>query len=470
MREDHEYKTENERRPWTTLILVGLAQFMVTLDITVVNVALPSIDDDLAFPAGDLQWVITAYVLFTGGLLLLGGRANDLFGRRRLFVAGLSIFTLASLASGLAPSPEALVVARAVQGLGAAMLSPAALAIATTYYSGTQRTTALAAWGAIGSAGAAAGVVLGGVLTSGLGWKSAFFINVPVGIATALGVLRVVPDAPPSVARRHLDVIGALTAVAGLVLLVYAIEGANDHGWGSARTLALLAVALGLLAAFLGMERRAREPMLPPSMWKDRPLVSGVGLILVVTALMVAVFFLNTLYLQDILGWSALEAGLAFLPLVIAIAVAANLANRLLGQLGTRGLTAIGFALVAIGAGLLVAASDVATYAAEILPGFIVIGFGVGLVFPAASIAAMSEVGPESAGLASGLMATGHELGAAFGVAAISAVATAASTFVAGYADGFAVVGAAAAITVLIALVSAPSIRPMCEEAAGAHG
>jgi EmrB/QacA subfamily drug resistance transporter len=470
VREDHEYKTEIERRPWTTLILVGLAQFMVTLDITVVNVALPSIDDDLAFPAGDLQWVITAYVLFTGGLLLLGGRANDLFGRRRLFVAGLSIFTLASLASGLAPSPEALVVARAVQGLGAAMLSPAALAIATTYYSGTQRTTALAAWGAIGSAGAGAGVVLGGVLTSGLGWKSAFFINVPVGIATALGVLRVVPDAPPSVARRHLDVIGALTAVAGLVLLVYAIEGANDHGWGSARTLALLAVALGLLAAFLGMERRAREPMLPPSMWKDRPLVSGVGLILVVTALMVAVFFLNTLYLQDILGWSALEAGLAFLPLVIAIAVAANLANRLLGQLGTRGLTAIGFALVAIGAGLLVAASDVATYAAEILPGFIVIGFGVGLVFPAASIAAMSEVGPESAGLASGLMATGHELGAAFGVAAISAVATAASTFVAGYADGFAVVGAAAAITVLIALVSAPSIRPMCEEAAGAHG
>jgi EmrB/QacA subfamily drug resistance transporter len=470
VREDHEYKTEIERRPWTTLILVGLAQFMVTLDITVVNVALPSIDDDLAFPAGDLQWVITAYVLFTGGLLLLGGRANDLFGRRRLFVAGLSIFTLASLASGLAPSPEALVVARAVQGLGAAMLSPAALAIATTYYSGTQRTTALAAWGAIGSAGAGAGVVLGGVLTSGLGWKSAFFINVPVGIATALGVLRVVPDAPPSVARRHLDVIGALTAVAGLVLLVYAIEGANDHGWGSARTLALLAVALGLLAAFLGMERRVREPMLPPSMWKDRPLVSGVGLILVVTALMVAVFFLNTLYLQDILGWSALEAGLAFLPLVIAIAVAANLANRLLGQLGTRGLTAIGFALVAIGAGLLVAASDVATYAAEILPGFIVIGFGVGLVFPAASIAAMSEVGPESAGLASGLMATGHELGAAFGVAAISAVAAAASTFVAGYADGFAVVGAAAAITVLIALVSAPSIRPMCEEAAGAHG
>jgi EmrB/QacA subfamily drug resistance transporter len=470
VREDHEYKTEIERRPWTTLILVGLAQFMVTLDITVVNVALPSIDDDLAFPAGDLQWVITAYVLFTGGLLLLGGRANDLFGRRRLFVAGLSIFTLASLASGLAPSPEALVVARAVQGLGAAMLSPAALAIATTYYSGTQRTTALAAWGAIGSAGAGAGVVLGGVLSSGLGWKSAFFINVPVGIATALGVLRVVPDAPPSVARRHLDVIGALTAVAGLVLLVYAIEGANDHGWGSARTLALLAVALGLLAAFLGMERRVREPMLPPSMWKDRPLVSGVGLILVVTALMVAVFFLNTLYLQDILGWSALEAGLAFLPLVIAIAVAANLANRLLGQLGTRGLTAIGFALVAIGAGLLVAASDVATYAAEILPGFIVIGFGVGLVFPAASIAAMSEVGPESAGLASGLMATGHELGAAFGVAAISAVATAASTFVAGYADGFAVVGAAAAITVLIALVSAPSIRPMCEEAAGAHG
>lgn len=460
---------ENERKPWTTLTLVGLAQFMVTLDITVVNVALPSIDDDLAFPAGDLQWVITAYVLFTGGLLLLGGRATDLFGRRRVFLAGLGIFTVASLASGLAPSPEALIVARAVQGLGAAMLSPAALSIATTYYSGGQRTAALAAWGAIGSAGAAAGVVLGGVLTSGLGWEWAFFINVPVGVATAFGVLRVVSDAPPSAARTRLDVLGALTAVAGLVLLVYAIEGANDHGWASARTILLLVAALVILAGFLGLERRVREPMLPPSTWRNRALVSGVGLILIVTALMVAVFFLSSLYFQDVLGWSALEAGLAFLPLVVAIAVAANLASKLITHIGSRGLAAGGFALVAGGGALLVAASDVATYASEILPGFIVIGLGVGLVFPAASIAAMSEVEPEAAGLASGLMTTGHELGAAFGVAAISAVATAASTFVVGFADGFAVVAATSATTVLIALASAPSIRPGVEEPARAH-
>ena len=457
------------KRPWATLVLVGLAQFMVTLDITVVNVALPSIDDDLAFAASDLQWVLTAYVLFTGGLLLLGGRATDLFGRRRVFLAGLGVFTVASLASGLAPSPEALIVARAGQGLGAAMLSPAALSIATTYYVGAQRTTALAAWGAIGSAGAAAGVVLGGVLTSGLGWEWAFFINVPVGLATAVAVIRVVPDAPPSVTGTRLDVLGALTAVAGLVLLVYAIEGANDHSWGSARTLALLVAAIVLLAAFLGLERRVREPMLPPSTWRNQSLVSSVGLILIVTALMVAVFFLNSLYLQDVLGWSALEAGLAFLPLVAAIAVAANLASKLIAQIGPRGLAALGFALVAGGAALLVAASEVATYASEILPGFIMIGLGVGLVFPAASIAAMSEVAPESAGLASGLMTTGHELGAAFGVAVISAVATAASTFAGGYADGFAVVGAASAVTVLIALATAPSIRPRVEEPVGAH-
>src|ERR671914_1088717 len=217
----------SDRKPWTTLVLLGLAQFMVTLDITVVNVALPSIAQDLAFTVGDLQWVITAYVLFTGGLLMLGGRATDLFGRRRVFLAGLAIFTLASLASGLAPSPEALIAARAAQGLGAAMLTPGALAIVTTTYEGSQRTAALAAWSAIGSAGAAAGVVLGGVLTSGLGWEWVFFINVPVGVIAGIGVLRVVPSAPPSAGGQRLDLLGAVTAVAGLVVLLYGVEGAN---------------------------------------------------------------------------------------------------------------------------------------------------------------------------------------------------------------------------------------------------
>jgi EmrB/QacA subfamily drug resistance transporter len=458
------------RKSWTVLILLGLAQFMVILDITVVNVALPSIAEDLAFPEGDLQWVITAYVLFTGGLLLLGGRATDLFGRRRVFLAGLTIFTLASLASGLAPSPEALIAARAAQGVGAAMLTPGGLSIVTTTYVGSQRTAALAAWSAIGSAGAAAGVVLGGVLTTGLGWEWVFFINVPIGLATGIGVLRVVPGARPTAAGRQLDVLGAVTAVAGLVLLVYGIEGANEHGWGSARTLLLLIASAALLATFVIVERLVREPILPPSTWSNRSLVSGVGLILVATALLVAVFFLNTIYLQDILDWSALETGLAFLPLVLVIGVAANVANNLISRIGSRSLAALGLLLVAAGGMLLLVAPDVASYGTDVLPGFVVLGFGVGLVFPAASIAAMSQVGEESVGLASGLITTGHELGAAFGAAAISAVATGASTFVGGYADGFAAVAAVGAVVAIVALVATPTVRPGTEALADTDG
>jgi EmrB/QacA subfamily drug resistance transporter len=459
-----------ERKPWTTLILLGLAQFMVILDITVVNVALPSIAEDLAFAQGDLQWVITAYVLFTGGLLTLGGRATDLFGRRRVFLGGLTMFTVASLASGLASSPEVLIAARAAQGVGAAMLTPSALSIVTTAYSGSQRTAALAAWSAIGSAGAAAGLVLGGVLTSGLGWEWVFFINVPVGLLAGLGVLRVVPDAPGSVAGRRLDVPGAVTAVAGLVVLLYAIEGADEHGWGSARTVALLFASAALLATFVGVERRVREPIVPPATWRNRPLTAGTALIFVVTALLVAVFFLNTLYLQEILGWSALEAGLAFLPLVVVIAAGAHVANRVIARVGARTLAAAGLLLIAAGAVLLVLAPEAATYGTDVLPGFVVLGFGVGMVFPAGSIAAMSNIGEEEAGLASGMIATGHELGAAIGVAAFSAVATGASTFVAGYDDGFVAVAAVAALVAVVALVATPSARPDAEAQAGAHG
>jgi EmrB/QacA subfamily drug resistance transporter len=263
------------RKLWTTLILLGLAQFMVILDITVVNVALPSIAEDLAFAEGDLQWVITAYVLFTGGLLMLGGRATDLFGRRRVFLGGLTVFVVASLASGLASSPEALVAARAVQGLGAAMLTPGALSIVTTTYAGGQRTAALAAWSAIGSAGAAAGVVLGGVLTSGLGWEWVFFINVPVGVIAGIGVLRIVPSAPPAAVGQRLDILGAVTAVAGLVVLLYGVEGANEHGWNSARTIALLLASAALLTTFAGVERSVREPLVPPKTWRNRTLISG---------------------------------------------------------------------------------------------------------------------------------------------------------------------------------------------------
>jgi EmrB/QacA subfamily drug resistance transporter len=446
---------DHQTRPWTTLVLLGLAQFMVILDITVVNVALPSIADELAFAEADLQWVITAYALFTGGLLILGGRATDLLGRRRVFLGGLGVFTAASLASGLAWSPESLIAARALQGIGAAMLTPAALSIVTTTYAGRQRTTALAAWSAIGSAGAAAGVVLGGVLTWSLGWEWVFFINVPVGLIAGVGVLRVVPSAPPAAAAQRLDVLGAVTAVAGLVVLMYGIEGANEHGWGSLRTIGLLLASAVLLATFAGVERSVREPLVPPATWRNRPLVVGASVILVATALLVGVFLLNTLYLQDVLDWSALEAGLAFLPLVLVIAAGASAANRLVSAMGARYLVALGFVLVGFGATLLVVAPDVATYWTDVLPGFLVLGFGVGLIFPAGAITAMSDVPDEAAGLASGVITTGHELGAAFGVAALSAVATAPSSFVAGYADGFVAIALVAAAVAIVAIFAA---------------
>ena len=448
------------RKSWTTLMLLGLAQFMVILDITVVNVALPSIAGELSFAAGDLQWVISAYVLFTGGLLMLGGRAADLFGRRRVFLGGLATFTSASLASGLASSPEALIVARALQGIGAAMLTPSALSIVTTTYAGAQRTAALAAWSTIGSAGAAAGVVLGGLLTSAVGWEWVFFINVPVGVVAGIGVLRVVPNAPGAGDGRRLDVLGASTAVAGLVVLLYAIEGATEHGWASTRTLALLLASAGLLGTFVAAERRVREPIVPPATWRNGSLVAGAAVVLVVTALLVAVFFLNTLYLQDVLGWSALETGLAFLPLVLVIAAGAKAASRVIARIGSRRLAVLGLMLVAAGAGLLVLAPDTASYVTDVLPGFVVLGFGVGLVFPAASIAAMRDVADDAAGLASGLVTTGHELGAAFGVAAITAVATGASSLVAGYEDGFVAVTAVAAAVGALALVAVPKARP----------
>jgi Na+/melibiose symporter-like transporter len=297
-----------------------------------------------------------------------------------------------------------------------------------------------------------------------------FFINVPIGIAAGIGVLRLVPDAVPAGRGRLPDVVGAVTAVAGLVLLIYAIEGATDHGWGSARTLLLLLASAAILATFVAIERRVREPMLPPRTWRNRSLVSGVGLVLAATALLVAVFFLNTIYLQDVRGWSALETGLAFLPLVLVIGIAANVANSLLPRVGSRNLGALGLLLVGAGGALLALAPDAATYATDVLPGFLILGFGTGLVFPVAAIAAMSEVGEETAGLASGLLTTGHELGAAFGVAAISAIATSAPTFVAGYADGFAAVAVVAALVALITLVATPTVRPPAESHAGAQG
>jgi EmrB/QacA subfamily drug resistance transporter len=449
------------RRSWLLLIVLCAAQFMVVLDMTVANVALPSIAADLGFAADDLQWVITAYLLFTGGLLLLGGRTADLLGHRRVFLTGLTIFTAASLASGLAPSPGALIAARAVQGFGAALLTPGALSIITTTYTGAQRTTALSTWGALASAGAAAGLVLGGMLTTWLSWEWVFLINVPVGVLAGVLALHLVPPAPPvRTGRRQLDVLGATSVVAGLGVLVYALEGTAEHGWGSPRTLLLLAFATGLLATFATIERSAAQPLVPPQTWRLRSLVTAAALMLGATGIMVGTFFLNSLYLQNALDWSPLESGFAFMPLVLAIGLAAHLAPRLLAHAGSRAVAVTGLALIAAGALLLTLAPDRASYAGDLLPGFLLLGLGLGLVFPTASVTAMSEIHAEHAGLASGLMSTAHELGAALGVAVLSAVAASAPDAAAGYNEGFLVATGIAAGLAALALVAVPTMRP----------
>src|SRR6185437_10180550 len=299
------------RRSWSLLVLLSVAQFMVILDATVVNVALPSIGRSLHFSPGGLQWAVTAYVLASGGLVLAGGRAADLAGRRRMFLSGLTVFTAASLASGLALSPATLIAARAGQGVGAALLTPAALSIITTTYAGAQRATALATWGALGGAGAAAGVLAGGVLTTWLGWRSVFLVNVPIGAVAGVLSLRLVPRYEPRRGfGRKLDLAGAALAVAGLVTLCYALASAPAHGWGSARTLLLLALAVVLLAAFAVVERSVPRPLVPAQLWRTRSLVAGVLVMLGATGILVGTFFLNSLYLQEVQHASALRVGL----------------------------------------------------------------------------------------------------------------------------------------------------------------
>jgi MFS family permease len=395
--------------------------------------------------------------------------------RRPAPAAGLALFTAASLASGLAASPAALIAARAAQGLGAALLSPAALSIITTTYTGAQRTTALSAWGAIGAGGAAAGVLLGGLLTSWLSWEWVFFVNVPVGAAAAALALRLVPTTPADRASlRGLDLPGALAVVAGLVVLVYAVEGAPDHGWGSARTLGLLAVAAALLGAFAAIERAAVRPLVPAATWQVRSLVSSATVMLGATGILVGTFFLNSLFLQNVLGATALETGLAFLPLVVVIGIAAHAGPHLLGHVGARGVVVGGLALIAGGNLLLSRAPADAGYVADLLPGFLLVGFGVGLAFVAASVTSMSEVGHERAGMASGLMTTAHEIGGAFGVSIFSAVALGAGAATGhGLADGYAA-GALAGVLMAVALalvaaLAVPAFRPAAGRPAAMH-
>jgi EmrB/QacA subfamily drug resistance transporter len=433
---------------------------MVILDITIVNVALPSIGADLHFSAANLQWVITGYVLCSGGLLLLGGRAADSFGRRRMFLLGVTLFTTASLICGLAPTAAVLVAGRAAQGTGAALLTPAALSIITTTYDGAQRATALSVWGAIASAGIGVGVLLGGMLTTWLSWHWVFLVNAPVGIMALALALIIVPGSPSPSARRALDPLGGLSVVAGLATLVYALSGVADYGWGSSRTIAELALAATFLLAFALIERRVADPVLAPSVWRVGSLVSGAGVMLGGTGIIAGAFFLNSLYLQEALGWSALATGLAFLPFVIATAVGVHVTSHVIGRAGSKPLLAAGFLLAAAGALLFAAAPTDARYTSDLLPGFVIFGLGMGLAFPAISITAMSQVTEPIAGVASGLMSTAHEVGAALGVAVLSAVTAAVTSTGASFGTGWLVAAVIAAALAAVALAVVPSVRP----------
>lgn len=450
----------NEHRSWLILGLMLLAQFMVILDVSVVNIALPSIGTALDFSTSDYQWTVSAYVLLSGGLLLLGGRLADLVNRRRMFLTGLTLFTTASLLSGLAMSPLMLVISRAAQGMGAAMLTPAAMAIIMTTYAGRQRATALAVWGTIGSTGIAAGVLSGGLLITFLGWQGVFFINVPIGIAVGLLALRSVSAGTTALRHfRDLDLGGALTGVLGLVALVFGIQTAGSVGWTSPLTLAAFAAAVGLLAAFARIEMKAAAPLVPSHVWRIRSLVSSTAIMAGVTGAVVGAIFFSSLLLQGALGGSALVTGLQFLPLAAVITLAAAASGKLLGTITPRIMMAGGLAITAAGAALLIHVGPGATYLVDVLPGFVVMGLGVGPLFVAISVAAMSGIRGEESGLASGVMMTGHEVGAALGVAVLTTVggelASAAGLFAA-YPKAFTALTVILGVLAVVALVAVP--------------
>jgi EmrB/QacA subfamily drug resistance transporter len=408
----------------TVLFLLSLAQLMVILDVSAVNVALPSISHDLGIAPGDLEWTITSYSLLFGSLLLLGGRAADLLGRRRTFLAGLLAFTGASLAAGLAPSDGALYAARGAQGIGAALLSPGALSILTTTFSGRERTTALGVWGAVGGAGAAIGVLVGGVLTEWIDWRAIFFVNVPIGALVAIGVLRLVPAGTQPARWGGLDLPGAALATASLGAVLFAAAGAGDVGWTGARTLALVGTAAAGLLAFGLHERRVARPLLRFDRLADRAVAGGATLMLLASAMLIGSFLLASVYLQEVLDASALATGAGFLPIAVAAGAGAHAGSHLVRRHGLRAPVAIALALVALGALLLSRVDAGGSYVADLLPGMLLVGLGAGVTLVAVTVAVLTGAEHEDAGMLSGLNTTGHEVGGALGVAALTAVAT----------------------------------------------
>jgi EmrB/QacA subfamily drug resistance transporter len=410
--------------PWVVLVIICLAQFMVVLDATIVNVALPHIQTALGFNEASLQWVINAYTLVFAGFLLLGGRAGDLLGRKRLFLIGLVVFTVASFLNGISSSSGMLIGFRALQGFGAALISPAALSIiSTTFAEGKERARALAVWAAIAIGGSAVGLVLGGALTQAFSWRWIFFVNVPVGIFAFIAALRLVPESKDEHAHKGYDIAGAVTVTGGLMLLVYGLVNSAQHGWGSTVTIVSFVVAFALLAAFVVIEQRSAEPLVRLSIFRVRSLLTANLSMFFAFSGIFAVFFFNTLYIQKILGFGPLKAGVAFLPFTAGVMLSAGLASNFAPRIGVRPVAALGMVLTIIGLLLFARMPVDGSYASDVLPGMIIASLGMGAIFMPLTLVATTGLDNEDQGLASGLFNTSQQIGGALGLAVLSTIA-----------------------------------------------
>jgi EmrB/QacA subfamily drug resistance transporter len=416
-----------ERSRWIALMVLCLGSFMIVLDTTIVNVALPSIRTDLAFTEASLAWVVNAYLLFFGGFLLLGGRLGDLFGSRRLFVGGIALFTVASLAAGLSSSQYVLVAARAAQGLGGALASATGLSLIMALFTApAERAKAMGIVGFVSAGGGSVGVLLGGVLVSAFGWHSVFVVNIPVGVAVSVLCLRLIPATRGAAAGARLDIAGAITVTASVMTAVYAIVNGNDVGWTSPQTLGLLAIAGTLLVAFLAIETRVADPLVPLGLFRMRNLATANVMGVFWAAAMFAWFFLSALYLQIVLRYAPLQVGLAFLPgNLIMASFSIGISAKLVMRYGIQRPLAVGLTLAGAGLLLLVRAPVGGSYLTDVLPSMVLLGLGAGMAFNPMLLAAMSEVRPEQSGLASGLVNTSFMLGGALGLAILASLASA---------------------------------------------
>ncbi len=445
------------------LAVLLVAQLMVILDITAVNIALPSLARDLDISGSSISWTITSYSLIFGSLLLFGGRAADLLGRRRMFLTGLGIFTVSSFASAMAGSAGALFAARAGQGLGAAMLSPAALAIIMSAFQGTQRAKALAAWGAVGGAGAAIGVLVGGVLTE-FDWRLIFYVNLPVAAALAIAALKIIPADTLKPRWKGLDLRGAVLATTSLGAIVFAITQGESAGWTSAQTHLIGLGGLAGLLVFALLERRTETPLLRIERLADRAVGGGLFLMLAAAGSIFGLFLLSSMYLQNVLGMGPLSTGLAFIPLALAAGVGAHAAGHITSKHGVRGPLAAAFLIAAAGMTLLAHVSENGSYVADVLPGMLVAGFGLGIAVVSVSIAILTGAREDESGMISGLNSTGHEIGGTVGVAIFSTIAAgsgaiAGTQAASGIAHAFVAAGVLASVASLVALAVLPRAR-----------